>query len=103
MSQADQSSSRLRAAAYVRMSTGHQQYSTEHQLEVIREYARQRNWEIVDVYSDEGKSGLHLQGREVLRRLLCAVVAPDRELRPSPRLRCQPVGPVSGCGRKRPL
>jgi len=36
-----------RAAAYVRMSTEHQQYSTSNQMDVIREYAKRRGLEIV--------------------------------------------------------
>ena len=48
------------AAAYVRMSTEHQQYSTSNQLDVIREYAKRRGLEIVKLYSDEGKSGLNI-------------------------------------------
>ena len=39
-------SSAVRAAQYVRMSTEHQQYSTENQAEAIRLYAEQRNIEI---------------------------------------------------------
>ena len=37
----------LRAAQYVRMSTEHQQYSTENQSEVIARYAAQHGMEIV--------------------------------------------------------
>ena len=59
-----------RAAAYVRMSTRHQQYSTSNQLDVIREYAAQRHMEIVRIYSDEGKSGLNIRGREAFCRML---------------------------------
>jgi DNA invertase Pin-like site-specific DNA recombinase len=44
-------------AAYVRMSTEHQQYSTENQLDRITEFAARRGMEIVRVYADEGKSG----------------------------------------------
>ena len=47
-----------RAAQYVRMSTEHQQYSTENQADIIREYAARRGIEIVRTYADEGKSGL---------------------------------------------
>jgi hypothetical protein len=36
-----------RAAQYVRMSTEHQQYSPENQLEIIRQYAGAHNMEIV--------------------------------------------------------
>ena len=59
-----------RAAAYVRMSTEHQRYSTENQLEAIREYAARLNIEIVQIYADEGKSGLRLEGRESLKSLI---------------------------------
>jgi hypothetical protein len=38
----------LRAAQYVRMSTEHQQYSTENQSEVIARYAAQHGMEICD-------------------------------------------------------
>ena len=74
MSQADPSLSRLRAAAYVRMSTEHQQCSISHQMEVIQEYASRQGLEIVEVYSDEGKSGLNIQGRDALARLIGAVL-----------------------------
>ena len=46
----------IRAAEYVRMSTEHQQYSTLNQADVIREYAENRDFEIVKTYADEGKS-----------------------------------------------
>lgn len=59
-----------RAVAYVRMSTEHQKYSTENQEEVIRRYAKSKNIEIIKVYSDGGKSGLHIKGREALQELL---------------------------------
>jgi len=60
----------LRAVAYVRMSTDHQQYSTENQADKIRDYAERRGIEIVRTYADAGKSGLRLDGREALQRLL---------------------------------
>lgn len=47
-----------RAAEYVRMSTEHQQYSTENQRDRIRDYATRRGFDIVRTYADEGKSGL---------------------------------------------
>jgi hypothetical protein len=46
----------FRAAQYVRMSTEHQQYSTENQADKIREYATRRGIEIVRTYADEGKA-----------------------------------------------
>jgi DNA invertase Pin-like site-specific DNA recombinase len=58
------------AAAYVRMSTEHQQYSTSNQMDVIREYAKRRGMQIVKDYSDEGKSGLNIQGRESLAQMI---------------------------------
>src|SRR5216684_3261443 len=58
------------AAAYVRMSTEHQQYSTSNQMDVIREYAKRRGLEIVKEYSDEGKSGLSIQGRDSLAQMI---------------------------------
>ncbi|MEM5426123.1 recombinase family protein [Paraburkholderia ferrariae] len=61
---------RGRAAAYVRMSTEHQQYSTENQRDVIWAFAESRNLEIVRTYADEGKSGLRLDGRESLQALI---------------------------------
>ncbi len=59
-----------RAAQYVRMSTEHQQYSTENQSEVIARYAEQHGMEIVATFADSGKSGLTLAGRGELRKLL---------------------------------
>ena len=46
------------AAAYVRMFTEHQQYSTSNQMDVIRDYARRRGMRIAKEYSDAGKTGL---------------------------------------------
>ncbi len=63
----------IRAAAYVRMSTEHQQYSTSNQMDAIKEYAARRNMEIVTIYSDEGKSGLNIQGRGELARMISEV------------------------------
>jgi len=60
----------VRAAQYVRMSTEHQQYSTENQAEVIARYAAEHGMEIVATYEDSGKSGLTLTGREELKKLL---------------------------------
>jgi DNA invertase Pin-like site-specific DNA recombinase len=60
----------VRAAQYVRMSTEHQKYSTENQGEALQHYAAQRGIEIVRTYADEGKSGLRLDGRDALKRLI---------------------------------
>lgn len=64
---------KIRAAEYVRMSTEHQQYSTDNQNSAIRRYADQRNFEIVRTYADEGKSGLTVEGRPDLRRMLADI------------------------------
>jgi DNA invertase Pin-like site-specific DNA recombinase len=60
----------FRAAEYVRMSTEHQQYSTDNQRDKIREYATKRRIEIVRTYADEGKSGLRIDGRQALQKLI---------------------------------
>ena len=65
----------FRAAQYVRMSTEHQQYSTENQGDKIREYAARRGIEIVRTYADEGKSGLRIDGRLALQQLIDDVQA----------------------------
>jgi len=52
------------------MSTEHQQYSTSNQMDIIREYAKRRGFTIVKVYSDEGKSGLNIQGRDSLAQMI---------------------------------
>jgi hypothetical protein len=59
-----------RAAEYVRMSTEHQQYSTENQREVIRKYSESRGKTIVRTYTDAGKSGLRIDGRDALKQLI---------------------------------
>jgi hypothetical protein len=60
----------VRAAEYVRMSTEHQRYSTENQSDAIYQYAARRGLEVVRTYADEGKSGLRLDGRDALKRLI---------------------------------
>ena len=61
----------IRAAHYVRMSTEHQQYSTENQLAAIGRYADAHGMEIARTYSDSGKSGLNIAGREGLLKPKC--------------------------------
>ena len=99
----DQPTPPKRAAQYVRMSTEHQQYSTENQADVIREYAERRGFEIVRTYADEGKSGLRVDGRE--RAQAADRRRRDRHsrLRGHPRLRRQPLGPLPGRRRERLL
>ena len=61
------------AVEYVRMSTEHQQYSTENQCDRIRDYAAGRGLTIVRTYADEGKSGLRIDGRQALQQLISDV------------------------------
>lgn len=55
------------------MSTEYQQYSTENQQTVIREFARQHGMTIVRTYSDAVRSGLSISGREALKQLIVDV------------------------------
>lgn len=66
-----------RAAQYVRMSTEHQQYSIDNQIDAIREFAESHGIRIVRTYSDPGRSGLTLKHRPGLKRLLDDVTAGD--------------------------
>src|SRR5882762_6538506 len=77
MGRDDKEVSQGRAAVYVRMSTEHQQYSTSNQIDAIREYAKRRGLEIVKEYSDEGKSGLNIQGRDALGQMIKDVGGDD--------------------------
>jgi len=52
------------------MSTEHQQYSTDNQRKAFREYAQHRGLAIVRSYTDAGKSGLRLDGRDALKQLI---------------------------------
>ena len=62
-----------RAAEYVRMSTEHQKYSTENQAEAIQQYAARRGLVVVRTYADQGKSGLSIDGRDALKKLIADV------------------------------
>lgn len=59
-----------RAAQHLRMSMDMQQYSLANQIDAIGRYAKNHNFKIVRTYSDAGKSGLVLAGREALQQLL---------------------------------
>jgi DNA invertase Pin-like site-specific DNA recombinase len=63
----------IRAAQYLRMSTEHQKYSTENQSDVIAEYAERNGMKVVRTYTDKGKSGLKIDGRDALKRLIADV------------------------------
>ena len=49
--------------------------STENQLDRIKEYAARRGMEIIEVFTDSGKSGLSVKGRESLQRMIATVEA----------------------------
>ncbi|MBR0693255.1 recombinase family protein [Bradyrhizobium lablabi] len=59
-----------RAAQYIRMSTDRQQYSIPNQLAAIALYAAEHRLTIVRTYVDEATSGLRLNNRPGLVRLL---------------------------------
>ncbi len=61
---------RRRAVAYIRMSTDLQQYSPDNQMAVIERYAAENDMKIVTTYSDEAKSGLRLENRPGMKRML---------------------------------
>jgi DNA invertase Pin-like site-specific DNA recombinase len=65
------------AAQYIRMSTDKQEYSIQNQIEEIRAYAQMRGMNVVLTYSDSGKSGLTLNGRDGLKQLLADVQGSD--------------------------
>jgi DNA invertase Pin-like site-specific DNA recombinase len=69
-----------RAAQYVRMSTDLQQYSIQNQTDAMTSYAEKRGIEIVRSYADEGRSGLNIEGRDALRRLIYDVAKRPRRL-----------------------
>ena len=60
----------FRAAQYVRMSTDHQKYSIDNQVDVISTYAAIHNYTIVRTYTDAGRSGLRIEGRDALQQLI---------------------------------
>ena len=64
---------KLPVAQYSRMSTEHQRYSIENQQAAIKRYADKHNMEIVQNYADAGKSGLSIDGRSGLKKLIVDV------------------------------
>ncbi|MBK6008726.1 recombinase family protein [Ramlibacter ginsenosidimutans] len=67
-----------RAVQYIRMSTDSQDLSPEMQQGAIAAYAGQHGIAVVQTYLDAGKSGLTLEKRPAMRRLLLDVTKPDR-------------------------
>ncbi|MNK43144.1 hypothetical protein D3C87_618420 [compost metagenome] len=64
-----------RAAQYLRMSTDHQRYSLANQRAYIGSFAESRGIEIVRTYEDAGKSGVTVDRRSGLQRLLSDVLS----------------------------
>lgn len=79
--QTPESEKQILAAQYVRMSTDHQQYSTLNQSDKIQEYADKYNIKIIKTYSDDGKSGLSLNGRSGLQQLIQDVESHQTEFK----------------------
>jgi DNA invertase Pin-like site-specific DNA recombinase len=69
----------LRAAQYVRMSTDKQKYSTQNQKDAIAAYAAPRGMTVVRTYADEGCSGLNINGRAALQKLIADVKSGDAD------------------------
>jgi DNA invertase Pin-like site-specific DNA recombinase len=69
----------IRAVQYLRMSTEHQRYSLANQQAAIAEYAAVEGLEVIRTYSDAGKSGLRLNGRLQLQKLLSDCLSPTRD------------------------
>jgi DNA invertase Pin-like site-specific DNA recombinase len=76
---ADHSGAIIQAAEYVRMSTDHQQYSTENQHDAIQRFADAHGIIIVRSFIDAGKSGVGIQGRDALQDLLRTVESGQAE------------------------
>ena len=72
------SSARL-AVEYVRMSTDRQVYSISNQQDEIKKYAQENNIQIIRSYIDGGKSGLKLNGRNELKKLLSDALNPQEK------------------------
>jgi len=62
--------SRTAVAQYLRMSTEKQIYSPANQAAAIAQYAHANGIKVGRTYSDEGRSGVRLEGRRALQKLL---------------------------------
>ena len=63
---------KIRCYVYIRVSTTMQVdgYSLDAQREKLRKYAEYQNMEIIQEFSDEGKSGKSVEGRPEFQRML---------------------------------
>ena len=59
----------IRAAAYVRTAR-QEPHLARNQMDAIRDYAKRHEMQIVKEYSDEGKSGVNIQARKSLARMI---------------------------------
>ncbi len=59
----------IRAAAYMRTARQEPQLA-RNQMDAIRDYAKRHGMQIVKEYSDEGKSGVNIQARKSLARMI---------------------------------
>lgn len=75
------SQSQVPVAQYLRMSTDHQQYSLDNQAEAISRYAEAHGFIVVRTFSDEAKSGLSINRRSGLKRLLKETVEGHADFR----------------------
>lgn len=69
MTQEDQKTL-ISAAVYVRMSTGHQEYSIYNQFQEIKRYASKHGYKIIKIFKDREKSGLQVKGRKGFQELM---------------------------------
>ena len=76
-SRSEPAMARRRAVAYLRMSTGLQQYSPDNQMAVIERYAAENDMEIVATYSDEARSGLRYDTRPGMQKMLADAQSTD--------------------------
>ena len=60
----------MRVVQYVRMSSDMQKLSIENQCAANEKYARMHDMEIIDTYRDEAKSGLRIENRSGIKKLL---------------------------------
>lgn len=60
----------IRAIVYLRASTDHQEYSVKDQLTNIKDWARNHNYKIVNVYCDDGISGAYAAKRPGFLRMI---------------------------------
>jgi len=59
----------IRVAAYMRTAR-QEPHLARNQMDAIREYAKRHGMQIVKKYSDEGKSGVNIQARKSLARMI---------------------------------